>query len=466
VSISGSAPPLHGFSGGSPAIEASEQSRRYGLRDGASQAVTQGSGEQYLSAFALLMHAGPVQLGILSALPQLIGTTAQLASVKLVRWFPDRKALIHTGTVGQALSWIPILLLPLLFPQWGPWLIIAGAAAYFSCNHFTTPTWTSFITDQLDQHERGVYFARRAQIVAAVSFGSLCAAGGLLSLWQHQATAWIGFAMIFAVAGTARLFSAVALHPIQDVHHSESRSVHRGFRAFLAQTSRSFRRFLLFSSLMHLAVLIAGPYFVLYMLRDLHFSYLGYGGWLAAGILGQLLTLQAWGRFGDRFGNKALLSVTGFTVPFLPMLYLVSANAAYMMGVNFLGGVTWAGLALGLQNYVFDAVKPEDRAKAVAVNSTVNAIGWSCGALLGSWLIAILPSGAELSRFSIPLASNLPLVFFLSGVLRLAVAASLLGLFHEARAVEQVPLSRLLVEIPLLKTMARLAANPLSRLSK
>lgn len=445
--------------------EAGEQSRGYGLRDGACQAVTQGTGEQYLSAFALLLQANPFQLAILSALPQLIGTVAQLASVKLLRWFPDRKSLIQTGTIGQALSWIPIVLLPLLLPQWGPWLIIAGAAVYFASNQFTAPTWTSFITDQLDQHERGAYFARRALIVASLSFGSLCSAAGLLSLWEHQMV-WVGFVLIFMLAGTARLFSAIALRPVRDIHHTDSRLHHGGFRSFLGQTSQSFRCFLLFSSLMHMAVLIAGPFFVLYMLRDLHFSYLGYGGWLAAGILGQLLTLQAWGRFGDRFGNKALLSITGFTVPFLPMLYLVSTNLTFMMTVNFWGGVIWAGLALGLQNYVFDAVRPEDRAKAVAVNSTVNAIGWSVGALLGSWLVETLPSGVELAQIPIPLASNLPLVFFVSGVLRLAVSSSLLGHFHEARAVEQVPLSRLLGELPLVKTMAQLVTSPLSRLSK
>ena len=139
-----------------------EPSRRYGLRDGACQAITQGSGEQYVSAFALLLGASPFQLSVLSALPQLIGTGAQLASVKLVRWFPDRKSLIRTGTAGQALSWLPILGLPLLFPKSGPWLLIMGTALYFACTQFTTPSWNSFIADHLDEHERGAYFARRA----------------------------------------------------------------------------------------------------------------------------------------------------------------------------------------------------------------------------------------------------------------------------------------------------------------
>lgn len=432
-----------------------EPSRRYGLRDGACQAVTQGSGEQYLSAFALLLGASPFQLSVLSALPQLIGTGAQLASVKLLRWFPDRKTLIRIGTAGQSLAWLPILLLPLLFPSSGPWLLIVGTAVYFACIHFTTPAWNSFIADHLDEHQRGAYFARRAAIMASLSFAALCAAGWLLTLWQDEALSWVGFALIFAVASAARWASAVALRNVQDVHAAPCADLSPSFRRFLAGTSRSFRRFLVFSGAMHAAVLIAGPFFVLYMLRDLHLPYWSYGMWLAAGILGQLMTLKAWGRFGDRFGNKALLNVTGFMVPFLPMLYLGGTNLVFLLFVNFFGGVTWGGLALGLQNYVFDAVKAEDRAKAVATYSTINALGWCVGAFIGSWLVTALPSQIRLGRLSLELASNLPLVFFVSGVLRLAVSGSFLRGFHEARAVERAPFTDLVWELPLLKPLAQ-----------
>jgi len=446
---------------------AGEQGLRYGLRDGACQAVTQGSGEQYLSAFALLLHASPFQLSALSALPQLIGTGAQLASVKLLQWFPNRKALISAGTVGQALAWIPILLLPLLFPQWGPWLIVGSAAVYFACAHFTTPAWNSLIADWIDQHERGAYFARRAQIIASLSFFALCGAGWVLSLWQHSSAAWWGFVVIFSVAGAARLLSVLALSPIQDIHPTAHREAQQGFRGFFRQRiTKDFRRFLLFAGLMHIAVLVAGPFFVLYMLQEIHLSYFSYGGWLAAGLLGQLITLQAWGQFGDRFGNKALLSITGFTVPFLPMLYLVSTNLGFLLAVNFLGGVIWAGLALGLQNYVFDSVSPEDRAKAIALYSTINAVGWSVGALLGSWLVESLPSHVEWAGVTLTYASNLPFVFFLSGVLRLLVSACLLGTFHEARQVERLPRQQLLWELPLVKPLAQFVTWTLPKLNR
>lgn len=440
----------------SPAKQSTdEQGLRYGLRDGACQAITQGSGEQYLSAFALLLQASPFQLSVLSALPQLIGTGAQLVSVKLLQWFPDRKALILAGTVGQALVWVPIVLLPLLFPQWGVWLVVGGAAAYFACAHFTAPAWNSLITDWIDQHKRGAYFARRAQIIAGLSFFALCGAGWMLSLWQDSTAAWWGFVLIFALAGSARILSALALSPVQDLHPTAHREALQGFRSFFRQSAtKDFRRFLLFSCLMHASVLIAGPFFVLYMLQELHLSYLGYGGWLATGLLGQLLTLQAWGQFGDRFGNKALLSITGFTVPFLPMLYLVSTNLGFLLAVNFFGGVIWAGLALGLQNYVFDSVRSEDRAKAIALYSTVNAVGWSVGALIGSWMVAHLPSRIAWGGFTLQPVSNLPFVFFLSGVFRLLVSSSLLGTFAEARQVARVSRQQLLWELPLVKPVA------------
>jgi MFS family permease len=212
---------------------------------------------------------------------------------------------------------------------------------------------------------------------------------------------------------------------------------------------------MLFSGLMHVAVLIAGPFFVIYMLRDLHLSYWEYGGWMAAGILGQFMTLNRWGHFGDRFGNKALLTATAFMVPFLPMGYLFSTNWAFLITLNFLGGVTWAGLSLGLQNYVFDAVRPEDRAKAVALSNTVNALGWSLGALTGSWLITSLPGNIHLGTLTVDPVSNLPFVFFLSGCLRLLVSVTLIGTFHEVRIVEQVPQHHLMWELPLLRSIAQ-----------
>ncbi|HSN03952.1 MAG TPA: MFS transporter [Nitrospira sp.] len=437
------------------AASAHESGKRFGLRDGVFQAVTQGSGEQYLSAFALLMHATPFHLSLLSALPQLLGTGAQLLSVHVAHWFSHRTALVRWGIIGQSLAWIPILTLPLLFPEWAPWLVVAGTALYFGSAHFAAPSWNSLITDLLEANERGAYFARRSRLMAVTSFAALCLGGILLSLFERQRPL-IGFALLFMTAGFFRSLSVRSLAQVTDLPVQHDEPAHQNLMAFLRSgTSRDFRRFLVFSGLMHVAVLISGPFFVMYLLQDLHLPYWGYGTWLAAAIIGQFITLPGWGRFSDRFGNKALLTFTGFLVSLLPMLYLVSSAWFFLITLNFFGGVVWAGLSLGLNNYVFDAVRPADRANGVAVTSAVNATGWAIGTMTGSWLISTVPGSMEFGALSLHPASNLPFIFFISGVLRLAISIALLRTFREPRQVEHRPPSRLLCELPLIEPLSR-----------
>lgn len=424
----------------------------------------QGSGEQYLSAFALVLQATPFQVGLLSALPQLVGTWTQLLSVKALTWFPRRKAIMLAGAAGQALSWLPLLALPLLAPTYGPWILIACAVAYFGLGHFAVPAWNSLITDLVGPNQRGTYFARRSKVMTVLSFSSLCAAGLVLHWAETRTRPWVGFALIFLVASTARLLSTRYLSLIDESAAPATREADFRFLEFLRhERSANYAQFLWFSGLMHVSVLIAGPYFVIYLLRDLHYSYWMYASWLAAGVLGQFLTLKPWGLISDRYGNKKLLVVTGLLVPFLPMLYLFGTSVWYLVAVNFFGGMIWAGLSLGLQNYVFDAVRPEDRAKGVAVWNTINAMGWFAGAMLGSWLATVVPARFAVAGIEIALASNLQAVFFISGVLRLIVSLGLLRTFHEARPVEPITHRRLVTELPFIKPLTDILAGRESR---
>src|SRR5207247_11474133 len=155
------------------------------------------------------------------------------------------------------------------------------------------------------------------------------------------------------------------------------------------------------------SVQLSSAHILYYLPHDLHYTHQQYTAWLAADILDQSLTLKPRGLLWDRYGNKRVLKVTGLLVPFLPMLYVLSTEFYSLIAVNFAGGVIWAGLSLGLQNYVFDAVRPEDRAKGVAVWNAVNALGWFLGAMIGSWLAAIVPSELGLLGWHLSLVSNL-----------------------------------------------------------
>ena len=413
----------------------------------------QGAGETYLSAFALLLHATPLQIGLLSAVPPVVGTWSQLLSVKLLDRLCLRKPLIVAGAVGQAAAWLPLLVLPAVFPSYGSWLVLAGAVMYAATGHLTVPAWNSLMTEMVDEDHRGSYFATRARVIAVTSFLALVIAGLVL----HFAEAWQnpvwGFAIVFLSAAAARVASARYLARLQE-HPLHAQHADRGLRDFLmSRRSLMFRRFLIFSGAFHVAAMMAGPFFVVYLLRDLQFTYLQYSAWLVAPIVGQFITLRQWGHIADTFGNKRVLAVTGLMIPLLPMLYLGTTNWMALVGVNLLSGVIWPGFSLSLGNYVFDVVQPAERAKGVAVYYTVNAAGAALGAMLGSWFATIAPSHIVLLGFTLGLASNLPVVFFLSGVSRLLVALTLLGTFRERRRVVAISPGAFMAELPLIKPL-------------
>jgi MFS transporter len=433
------------------------RSRHYGIRDAALQAVTQGGGENYFSAFALLLHASPFQIAILSSLPQMIGILFQLLSVKILPYLSNARRLILVGGLGQALCWIPLFVVPLLFSAHGAWWLILCIVLYVALGNLTVPAWNSLLIGLVDPQSRGTYFARRFQMTSLTSFLALGTAGAILNVGERWGFHWSGFVLVFSAAAIARaLATRCQLATAQGVTAAVPEAT-GGFRHFLLRAAtRDLRRFLLFSSLMHFSVFIAGPFFVVYMLQDLQLSYLQYAGWMSAGILAQFITLKPWGQLSDTYGNKAILRLTGFGVPLLPLLYLISDSYPFLLMVNFLGGATWAGLSLGLQNYVFDSVRPEERTRGVAVANAVNAGGWFLGAMAGSWLATVIPSEIYILGIAIQPASNLPFLFAISGILRLFVSLSLLGSFQEPRTVRLPERRHIVWELPLLKPLVGL----------
>ncbi|OLB20990.1 MAG: hypothetical protein AUH95_05230 [Nitrospirae bacterium 13_2_20CM_2_63_8] len=211
----------------------SERSRHYGIREGAFQAIMVGGGENYLSAFALLLHASAFQIGLLSALPQLVGTWAQLFSVKVLNRFHHRKALILVGAAGQAVVWLPLLALPLVFREHAPWLLIACAVAYVAMGHFAIPAWNSLITDLVDPDQRGAYFGHRARLMTVTSFFALCGAGLVLHAAEAWEKPWAGFVIIFLLAAAARGVSTSYLARIDESTESVTREAEFRLLAFL-----------------------------------------------------------------------------------------------------------------------------------------------------------------------------------------------------------------------------------------
>ncbi len=218
----------------------------------------------------------------------------------------------------------------------------------------------------------------------------------------------------------------------------------------------SFVRFVVYTGLMHFSVMVAAPFFSVYMLRDLRFSYLQFMLVSAVAVLVQYFTLHNWGKFGDKFGNRMILVITGFTLPLVPVLWLFSANFYYILLIQMLAGFSWAGFSLSMGNFIFDAIPQPKRAKSVAIFNVLNAVGIFSGAAIGGWLTRYIPVSISIQGFSILMISNLQWLFLISGVLRLFMSISFLPAIREMREVEPLTLRELIFRVSSIRPISGL----------
>lgn len=427
------------------------------VKDGVFYSIMAGMGEGYISPFAIFLKATNSQIGLLASIPPLLGAFVQMMSVGILNQVKDRMRVILTGVIAQALTWIPILLLPLFFRPYAPYLLIISATAYFAFGSFATPAWNSLMGDIVPEKTRSSYFGYRNKMMSIFTLGALGIGGLILHGMENIGRPWIGFSILFSIALIARLISSYYLSIMSNPPYEIDDKDDVGILKFLADFRHSsFVRFVVYIGLMHFSVMIAAPFFSVYMLRDLKFSYLQFMVVSAMAVLVQYFTLHNWGKFGDKFGNRRVLVITGFTLPLVPVLWLFSPNFYFILLIQMLAGLSWAGFSLSMGNFIFDAIPPPKRAKCVAIFHVINAIGILLGAALGGWLTKYLPLTIPIYELSISMISNLQWLFLISGVLRLCMSLLFLPSIREMREVEPLTLRELIFRVSSIRPISGL----------
>lgn len=419
----------------------SDPSLRASIRDGVYNAVMIGAGESYLGAFAIFLKGSSLQIGTLATLPPFLGAIFQNAGVWCIERFGNRKALLAKAAFLHALIWLPIALLPYLFDTDGHivTLLIGLVMIYHCLAGFTAPIWNSLIGDLVPPQIRGRFFGMRNRMCGIFTFAALIIAGKILDVSQHATWAREGFLIVFLVALVARFQSARRLNRYQDPPYRPSEKHHFSFFDFIRRAPYSnFAKFVFFVSTMNFSVAISGPYYAVYMLRDLHWSYFQFTMISAAATIAQFLTMQRWGRLSDRYGNKKILNVCAVAVAVCPLFWLPSTNIYVIFLVQLYSGFVWAGFNLAASNFMFDAVTPPKRARCVAYQALINCSFVFAGSYIGGYIATHWQSPFDFHSLSGGPASPYLLLFFLSGVARILTAMFFVRLFREVREVEKI----------------------------
>lgn len=432
-------------------------SLRAALKDGVSHAVMMGCGETYLGPFGIFLRASTLQVGFLATLPQLFGALMQWVGAVNMDRLRSRRKVILAGAATQGTTFIPMALLPFLFGSGSLSVLylLALMIVYQGASGSAVPIWNSLIGDLVPAGNRGRFFGHRNRLTGMSTFIALFLAGGILDLCNRAGKAELGFLIIFSVAFLARMNSVRWLSKYEDPEFRITPEQTFTFRQFLRRSPHSnFAKFVFYVGAINFGVAFSAPYFALYMLRDLRFPYVEFTIVSGVATITQFLTFRYWGELSDRFGNKKILNLCGWGVALVPMLWLVSPHVFYLMVIQVYSGFVWSGFSLASANFIFDAVTPPKRARCVAYQGLVNGVCVFLGSVAGGYAAEHLPQSFSLGFWVWKPAFVLPVIFFISGLIRFVATGIFLPKFKEVRPVEPIRHRELIFRVSHIRPIA------------
>ena len=414
------------------------ESLRVSFKDGIFASVMTGVTDNYVIPFALLLGSTVQQVGLVGGLPSLLGSVSQLFATHAVHLIGGRLKLLVRAVSIQASILLAIACLALVDIPYRVESLLFLLAVFFASGAMAGPAWGSLMTDYIPQRKRGSYFGWRNRMLGFVNVASMITAG-LLLYWTKELFHLLGFFLLFLTAALCRFISAGYIARMSEVPQKRDPASDFTFVMFLARFRESnFVKFVAFVAALTFAAQLASPFFTVFMLRDLQFSYLTYMFIQVVSTAAGLVALPWWGRHADLVGNVRVLRLSGFLTTLIPFLWLLSQNIFYLTLVQVFAGFAWSGVMLCASNFIYDAVTPPKRVRCIGYFNVINGTALFLGASLGGFLASRLP----------PIqGSTILSLFALSSACRFLFYCFLSRSFREVRPSKEVSLQELFFSV-------------------
>ncbi len=426
--------------------EQSKKTKKYSVVDGSAHNIMYGFGEQYIIPYGIRLGATSSETAILYSTPYFFGSLFQLIGAKLTNYYKDRKKIVLFFVFFQALSFIPLFLIP--FFTKNILLLTFLFTIYLILGNLATPAWSSWIGEVVEEKERAKFFSYRNKVTISFLIISVLIAGLILNYF-YEVNIWIGFGILFTIAMIAKLISWYYLLKHYEPKYVPSKSKEQSFYVFVKNiTQGNFGNFTLFRFIFTFAVFIAAPFMPVFILSYLKLSYLQYMIIIVANMLTKVLTMKYWGRYSQKYGTRNTMFVSIFLVSIFPIGYFVASNFMLNINIAFLcllisemiSGFGWGGFELTSFNYMLETTKKEERASFFAYFNMFWGFGLIIGGLFGAWLVKNAP------KWNLSLDIIL-LTFLITAILRFIVALIFIPKIKEVGMKKEISESRLFFDI-------------------
>ncbi|HEY9803007.1 MAG TPA: MFS transporter [Leptolyngbyaceae cyanobacterium] len=385
-------------------------------------------GGALLSNFLLELGAGPVEIGLLAAIPQVVNLLQPLGAYLINRSLSFRKYSVSIF-LPPRLLWL--ILVPAI------WLVRSSHIAGKQVVQLTLAIlligniiealgrapWLGWTAVLVPQKLRGRYFGFRSSILGLTNFVAVPLLGLVVSVWPGGTLE--GYGAILVVGIILGIISVSCQIWMTDVNPQvlkaeDSETTQPQGIDFSLLKDTNFLKFVLYLSIWCFAVNVSAPFFNLYLLDNLSIDISVVTIYHGLGTAANMLMLLLWGKLADRIGNRPLLILVGVLVAVTPLLWLaVGSNQisfwVYLPLLHILAGGTWAAIDLCTNNMMMGIAPLRYQSGYFAIAGAVAGITGAIGITFGSFLATFPALGGLLGLFVLSgllrMLALVPLVF-------------------------------------------------------
>ena len=149
---------------------------------------------------------------------------------------------------------------------------------------------------------------------------------------------------------------------------------------------RPFVLFCLVNIVLSFGVNLSGPFFTVYMVKDLGFEVDTISIIVTVSAVITAVGYGIAGRLIDRYGVDKISAISLILVPFLPVAWMFAHTPLQVILARGYGSIAWAGFQVALTPLLLRISPPELRTQAIALFHMVNAVPAMLAPLAAAWI--------------------------------------------------------------------------------